>query len=145
MRFNHIYRGLLLLYPADFRNQFSEEMICVFEQRAGERLASRNSATFVFVVTELSGILKGACTMWLAKILTVRRNSSSADTSNPPAAALTVAEAIKRRDAAIKKMVASIAAHDFINARRYSEEETRLKNLLQDLENGLPIGKSRTA
>jgi hypothetical protein len=31
-------------------------------------------------------------------------------------------------------MVASIAKHDFLNARRYSYEESRLKMALYDLE-----------
>ena len=43
MKLIDLYRVLLLLYPADFRQQFSEEMISVFEQRAGERLANRDS------------------------------------------------------------------------------------------------------
>ena len=66
MRVVDLYRGLLLLYPDDFRNQFSEEMISVFQQRASER-----PGTFHFFVRELSSIAKGACIMWLAKILTV--------------------------------------------------------------------------
>jgi hypothetical protein len=37
MRVVDLYRGLLFLYPADFRDQFSEEMVSVFQQRAGER------------------------------------------------------------------------------------------------------------
>jgi hypothetical protein len=35
-------------------------------------------------------------------------------------------------------MVASIARHDFPNARRYSNEETRLKLVLRDLETETP-------
>ncbi len=46
---------------------------------------------------------------------------------------LTLAEGAKQRETAIRNMVASIARHDFTNARRYSEEETRLKNFIQDL------------
>jgi hypothetical protein len=42
---------LLSLYPADFRKQFSEEMLCVFEQRASERFA--RSAPVGFVLAEV--------------------------------------------------------------------------------------------
>jgi hypothetical protein len=53
---------------------------------------------------------------------------------------LTNAEAAKQRDAAIQNPVAAIAAHDFINARRYSDEEIRLKNLMHDLQNEASTG-----
>jgi hypothetical protein len=48
---------------------------------------------------------------------------------------LTSAEAAKQRGAAIQNLVAAIVAHDFINARRYSDVEIRLKNLTHDLQN----------
>jgi len=137
MSFSDTYRILLLLYPADFRRQFSAEMICVFEQRAREYFADRRSTTFAFLLTEFSSIVKGAYIMWFTKILPVNRCSVPVDpaTSKP----LTVEEATKQRHVAISNMVASIAKHDFSNARRYSEEEIRLKSLVQDLANeGLP-------
>jgi hypothetical protein len=129
MRATHFYRGLLLLYPADFRNQFSGEMISVFEQRAGERFADRNSAPVAFFVIEFLSLLKGAFIMWLAETLTEHPNPSVADASNTP----TVEELTRQRATAIKKMCASIAEHDFNTARQYSYEETRIKNLLRDL------------
>ena len=128
MRASHFYRGLLLLYPADFRHQFSGEMISVFEQRAGERFADRNSAPLAFFVIEFLSLLKGAFTMWLAETLTQDRNPSLADAPDTP----TVEELTKQRATAIRKMCASIAEHDFNTARQYSYEEARLKNLLRD-------------
>jgi hypothetical protein len=133
MRATDFYRGLLLLYPADFRNQFSGEMISVFEQRAGERFADRNSAPVAFFAIEFLSLLKGAFIMWLAETLTQHRNPSPADASNTPPPPLTVEELTKQRATAIKKMCASIAEHDFNTARQYSYEEARLKNLLRDL------------
>lgn len=128
MRATDVYRGLLLLYPADFRNQFSGEMISVFEQRAGERFADRNSAPVAFFVIEFLSLLKGAFIMWLAETLTQDRNPSPADATDTP----TLEELTKLRATAIKKMCASIAEHDFNTARQYSYEEARLKNLLRD-------------
>ena len=138
MRVVDLYRGLLFLYPGDFRNQFSEEMISVFQQRAGER-----PETFQFFLSEFSGIAKGACIMWLAKILTLNPSPSEAEdaTSTP----VTIAELTSQRQTAIKKMVASIAMHDFLNARRYSYEEVRLKRILRDLEDGISAPGSSTA
>jgi hypothetical protein len=140
MRVVDLYRSLLFLYPADFRNQFSEEMICVFQQRAGECLG-----TFNFFVREFSSIAKGACIMWLAKILTVNRNPSPSEAADATCTPVTMAELNSQRQTAIRKMVASIAKHDFLNARRYSNEETRLKRVLHDLENGTPAPVSKTA
>jgi hypothetical protein len=84
--------------------------------------------------------MKGAYIMWFAKIIGGNRKSLSQEATTSSIEPLTVAEATKRRDAAIKNMVASIAKHDFSRARRYSYEETRLKNLIWDLANqGRPV------
>ena len=133
MRFSNTYRILLFLYPADFRRRFSAEMLLVFEQRVNEHLANRGSGPFAFLLIEFWGIMKGAYIMWFAKILGNNRKSLSREATTSSIEPLTVAEATKRRDAAIKNMVASIAKHDFSSARRYSYEETRLKNLIWDL------------
>jgi hypothetical protein len=138
MRVVDLYRGLLLLYPGDFRSQYSEEMISVFQQRAGER-----PETFGFLLREFSSIAKGACIMWLAKILT--RNSSPSEAENATGTPLTIAELTSQRQTAIQKMVASIARHNFVDARRYSYEEVRLKRMLCDLENRTPAPESSTA
>ena len=135
MRFSNAYRILLFLYPAEFRRRFSAEMLFVFEQSANEAPADRGSASFAFLLTEFSGIMKGAYIMWFAKIIGGNRKSLSQEATTSSIEPLTVAEATKRRDAAIKNMVASIAKHDFSSARRYSYEETRLKNLIWDLAN----------
>jgi hypothetical protein len=135
-----LYRGLLSLYPADFRKQFSEEMLCVFEQRAGERFANRRFLSVDFVLAEFSSVMKGAYTMWLEKIPPLDRQLSesevvaSTDISSTDVSG-TIAELMNQREAAIQKMVTCIATHDFVHARRYSYEETRLTNLLQKLQN----------
>lgn len=130
------YRHLLWLYPPEFRKQFSEEMVSVFEQRAGELLANRKSVSFVFLLTEFSSIVKGAYVMWLANILPFDRNRSESGSIAATTPILSVDEATKQRDIAIRKMVAAIADHDFVNARRYSDEEVRLKHVLEQLQTG---------
>jgi hypothetical protein len=142
MKFGDLYRVLLLLYPADFRRHFSAEMLSVFEQRAGERFANRDSQPVTWLAIEFLSIVKGAHTMWLSRILPIHRNCSSSDAAFPTEASLTVAEVARRRHAAIKDMCTSIAKHDFINARRYSDEEARLKYLLAEMERGVLVGES---
>jgi hypothetical protein len=138
MRVVDLYRSLLFLYPVAFRDQFSEEMISVFQQRAAEP-----PGTLSFFVREFSSIAKGACIMWLAKILTV--NPSPSEAADVTCTPVTIAELNGQRQTAIRKMVASIARHDFLNARRYSYEEALLKRILRDLEEGISVPGSRTS
>ncbi len=140
MKLAHLYRGLLFLYPADFRSQFSEEMVSVFQQRVDECPETLN-----FLTREFSSIAKGACNVWLAKILTVNGNPSPSEAADATCSPLTIAEVNSQRQTAIRMMVASIARHDFLNARRYSNEETRLKLLLHDLESGTQAPETKTA
>ena len=132
-----LFRGLLFLYPRDFRGQFSEEMITVFQQRLGERPES-----FKFLLWEFFSIAKGACIMWLARIRTLNVNPAPTEAEGASCASVTVAELNRQRQTAIKEMVTSIARHDFLNARRYSYEEVRLKRILRDLENGTTLQKA---
>jgi hypothetical protein len=137
-----IYRCLLWIYPSEFRQQFSEEMISVFEQRAGERFANRGGVSFAFLFMEFSGIAKGAYFMWFSKILPFdRRQSESGVTTTSN---LSAEEATKLRNQAIQKMVAAIADHDFVTARRFSDEEARLKHVLEELE-GPPATRRKLA
>lgn len=99
-----------------------------------------------FVLTECSSVTKGANTMWLEKIPPIDRQpsqSAAVDSTDVSSAdvSVTVAELKNQRATAIQKMVASIATHDFISARRYSYEETRLANLLQNLQNEKSVGQ----
>ena len=134
MTIGGFYRGMLWLYPSGFRKQFSEEMISVFEQRAGERFADRESGSFAFLLIEFSSILKGACIMWLGKIRPINRKRTASDSALITTAALSFEDATKQRGLAIHNMVAAIADHDFVNARRYSDEEARLKQVLEELQ-----------
>ena len=83
--------------------------------------------------------------MWLEKILTVHHNPALPEAADPTGTPMSIAEINSLRQAAIAKMVASIATHDFLNARRYSNEEIRLKLVLRDLEAGSPAPGGETA
>ena len=71
MKISDFYRGLLRLYPADFQEQFSEEMLGVFEQRAAEHFASGGTASIALVAKEFVDIAKGGCLMRMANIIPV--------------------------------------------------------------------------
>jgi hypothetical protein len=135
VRTSNLYRGLLLLYPEDFRRQFSEEMLCVFEQRAGEHFTKRGSLSADFVLAEFFSVMKGAYTMWLEKLSRIAPHPPAKDAVPSPDAPATIAELKSQRETAIQNMVASIATHDFVDARQYSYEETRLNKLLRGLQN----------
>ncbi|HMF78357.1 MAG TPA: hypothetical protein VK604_22050 [Bryobacteraceae bacterium] len=122
------YRILLGIYPNEFRRQFADEMLHVFEQRARERFAMGKTASLVFIVREFFSIVKGAQMMWIEKI---EKKNKTQTAANIQEADLTVSEIQKLRDAAVSKMVHAIATHDFPGARRYSEEEARLQALIR--------------
>jgi hypothetical protein len=124
------YRWLLGFYPKEFRREFSEEMLQVFERRWQERAALGRAASVGFVVSELVGLLKGAQIMWMEKILPMRRKQVT--DAGLQESACSTAELGKRREAAVSRMVQAIAQHDFPGARRYSEEEMRLAALLRE-------------
>jgi hypothetical protein len=144
MRAANLYRFVLLLYPPEFRQQFSEEMISVFQQRSGEHFAKRRLTSFAFHLKEFFGAVKGAHVMWLSKVRPINHNRLQSDAAIV-AATPTAAEVTTQHQTAIKNMVKAIAEHDFVNARRYSDEEARLKCLLQELKDGGMAAKHKLA
>jgi hypothetical protein len=142
MTIGSFYCRLLWLYPTEFRKQFSEEMLSVFEQKASERCANRKPVPFGFLLIEFSSIVQGAYVMWLKQILSMDRNGAPSDSSTTVELAPDYEEATKQRSLAIQNMVAAIAKHDFIAARRYSDEEARLKVII---DGDAPVSVRRLA
>jgi len=136
MRSIHLFRAFLYFYPSSFRQQFSEEMILIFEQRAGERFANRKSVSVAFFLREFWGIVKGACSMWWQGLLPGYHKPAEGQEMDLAGDPVSIAEVAKQRGTAIEKMMAAIARHDFIEARRYSYQEARLQKLGQDMELG---------
>jgi hypothetical protein len=134
MTSNRIFRCLLWLYPLDYRRQFSEEMASVFEQRPGEVSKESRILSCAFLLSETSGIFKGAFLMWLTKIVAMNRTRSQCGPELPVTPLLSMEEAARQRSAAIRSTVAAIAEHDFVGARRYSDEEVRLAQVLETLQ-----------
>ena len=72
--------------------------------------------------------------MWLTKIRAINRTRSQRGPELPVTPLLSLEELARQRAAAIRSMVAAIAEHDFVAARRNSDEEVRLAQLLATLE-----------
>jgi hypothetical protein len=55
-----LYQGFLHLYPAAYRQEFGEEMQCVFLQAHAERSRASLRIRATFLARELSGLFSGA-------------------------------------------------------------------------------------
>jgi hypothetical protein len=55
-----LYRGLLRLYPASYRNQFGDEMIEVFREIETEPEKKSRAARGILCLREVAGLLSGA-------------------------------------------------------------------------------------
>jgi len=55
-----LYRTLLWLYPAGYRDQFGEEMIAVFRRADTDTRAKKLAAYAAFCLRECAGLLRGA-------------------------------------------------------------------------------------
>jgi hypothetical protein len=134
MNANRIFRCLLWLCPLDYCRQFSEEMASVFEQRSGEITKESRILSRAFLLSETSGIFKEAFLKWLTKIVAINRTRSQCGPEVPVTPLLSMEEVARQRAAAIRNMDAAIAEHDFVAARRNSDEEVRLAQVLETLE-----------
>jgi hypothetical protein len=72
--------------------------------------------------------------MWLTKIVAMYRIRAQCGPELPVTPLLSMEEAARQRATAIRSMVAAIAEHDFVCARRNSDEEVRLAQALERLQ-----------
>ena len=129
MNARRVYKALLRLYPRDYRAMFASEMLAAFEQAA----AAQHSRGFL--LAELSSLLAGAASEWIAKLTTddsVRgRLLPDRLLMRPPgvpwelhyAGAFEVEAAERNVKLLIERMVHAIAHHDFEGARRCARQE----------------------
>jgi hypothetical protein len=141
MKVKDLYRSLLRLYPVDFREQFSQEMGSIFERRAAERSSKGRIALAVFVAREFLSIMKNACAMRMGPIFTRPGPTPVAS----PCLPRNLQEAAEQRARAIRNMVACIGKHEFTQARHYSYEEIRLRQLVEQLQSKVPAEGGGTA
>jgi len=125
-----IYKILLRLYPRDHRARFAAEMFHAFEQAMDDRREQRWPVWVCFAFWEWVGLLMGAATEWIWRFASrspmrecrpaLSGTGPEADCSSVPKE---VAEAQKRVDLLVSRIVHAIANHDFAGARSYSYEE----------------------
>jgi hypothetical protein len=60
----HAVVALLHLYPAAWRDAFAAEMAAVFEESSSDRRSHGLAAYCIFLITEVSGLLRGAAAAW---------------------------------------------------------------------------------
>jgi hypothetical protein len=157
MNAQRAYKYLLRLYPRDYRATFASEMLAAFEQASQERQGYR------FVLAELTGLLIGASSEWIAKLTSdssvrghvfpdrlrmrppgvpweVHYAGAFADW---PTSVLTdeVAEAERRVKQLVDRIVHAIAHHDFEGARNCSREERQARDRLLLLRRKYQIGE----
>jgi hypothetical protein len=124
------YKFLLMLYPRAHRDQFSEEMLSVFEGAAAGRRAQGWAWYMRFAFAEVQGLIAGAAGAWFVG-RTVPAPAASAVGRNalPP----DVMRAQQRLDVNLAGMLQAIANRQFEKARRHSDEERRARESLRVL------------
>jgi hypothetical protein len=119
-----VFRLFLLLYPAEYRRIFGEEMTNTFEE-----LGHEHGWSVRFVIAELGGLIRGAASAWLER----RRPAVATDGPARPWMPREVVEAQQRVDEHVAAMVHAIANHQFERARELSNQEREARANLDRL------------
>ena len=152
------YEILLRLYPRDYRAMFAAEMVSAFEEASAERRRHGRGAYLRLALAELMALAMGAGVEWIAKLTTDSsvRGRSLPDRllMRPPsvpwdahyAGAFVnipdeVSRAQERTDLLVQRIVHAISHHDFLGARRYSDEERQAREHLRRLREKYQINE----
>ena len=137
--------AILRLYPAEHRSIFAQEMMETFEQAALDWRKRGLAAFLYFAVWELTGLVSGLYTEWIAKCTAPAGYLASQTrvwpASNVPAE---VAHAQKRVQHLIGCMEFAIAHHDFPKARLYSDQERVAREQLHRLLSDYKLDEQRS-
>jgi hypothetical protein len=139
MNIQRVYRVLLYLYPKVFREQFSEEMLEVFRQKAHDLAAGRGMAFASFVFREFIGLPIGAAGTWIGGIMLTKKYfvisvpmiSDHFPKPTAEEAGLNSAELQQRHDEIQATMFQAAANRDFTAAHSYEAQVARLQLLLR--------------
>ena len=116
----------LVLYPADFRAQFSAEMVTVFEQAAAQRRGRGRTCVLRFFVKEMLGLLAGAARERVFHDDAIRAHDDFPFPSD-------VAGAERYLEIVSRRLIHAIANHEFTNARYYDQQDRKARALLTEL------------
>jgi hypothetical protein len=126
------YRAILRLYPTEYQVAFAPEMIQVFNQASVDFRKRGLLRLISFVAYEFTGLVKGMVSehvaKWTAHDAYITSRSLPRRNTGIPAE---IAQIQTRLEYALRSMESAIANHDFPKARRYSNEERVVRELLQ--------------
>jgi hypothetical protein len=139
MNIQRVYRMLLYLYPKVFREQFSEEMLEVFRQKAHDLTAGRGIAFASFVFREFIGLPVGAAGAWIGGIMPTKKYfvisvpiiSNHFPKPTAKEAGMSTAELQQRHDEIQATMFQAATNRDFVTARSYEAQVARLQLFLR--------------
>ncbi len=120
------YKFMLLLYPRGHRDQFSEEILGVFEEVFDERRTQGWSLSVRFAFAEMAGLVAGAAGARFDR----RPGPEVPAVSTQPHELI---EAQQRVDLNVAGMVQAIANHQFERARTLSNQEREARENLRVL------------
>lgn len=130
------YTALLRLYPAEHRDVFAAEMLDTFDRAHADWRRRGTLAFLCFAGWELTGLLQGLITEWMAKrsaghnyVSTCSRLKGECDLPEDAAGMR------KHVERLVRNMEFAIAHHDFPKARFYSEQERVARERLERLVN----------
>jgi hypothetical protein len=128
-----MYRAILHLYPAEYRETFATEMIETFEQASRDQRKGL-LGSLRFWAIELAGLLGGAISEQKAKRAApryyLRSRGLSRRMDGMPREIVAVED---RLEEILQAMEYAIAHHDFPKARFYSNEERTTRERLNRL------------
>ena len=116
----------LVLYPADFRAQFSAEMVAVFEQAVAQSCGRGGTRVLLFFVKEILGLLVGAARERLFDDGAIR-------VQHDPPLPSDLAGAERYLEFVSRRLTRAIANHEFSSARYYDQQERNARALLVEL------------
>ena len=132
-----IYGILLRLYPQSHRTSFGGEMSAAFAQSLEDSRGKGWIALARFLTGELSGLLAGAVAAWLsgkpadAPVDLTRMRPPGVPRESYATAVDEVLAAQKLVDFNVHRMQRALAAHAFVEARFYSDEDRRARQNLR--------------
>lgn len=133
-----IFTSILRLYPAEYQEVFSKEIIAVLQEAQQESQRQGRAALLTLALRETLGLLAGASAQWLLKAVSgsayLSQTRRTAVLPASDAAADRLSESEKRIEFLRQRMEHAIANHDFENARFYYREDLQERARLEQLK-----------
>lgn len=127
-----LYKLILRPFPREFRAQFAEEMISVFQQALCDAEKDGTVSRIRLVSSELAGLARGCLREW-QRLLTSRKHRPVGRICDEFVVPTSVEEAERYIELASRRVISAIANHQFASARIYDRNERRAREVLAEL------------